>query len=39
MVSPPDRNFSELSPRKQPPSSQATESNSDQFNDGDYVIM
>ena len=39
MVSPPNRDFSELSPRKQPLSSQVTESRSDLFTDGDYVIM
>ena len=39
MVSPPNRDFSELSPRKQPPSLQVTDSRSDLFTDGDYVIM
>ena len=37
-VSPPDRDFSELSSRKQPPSPQVTESNSVLFTDGDYLI-
>ena len=39
MVSPPDLDFSELSPRKQPPSLRVTESDSDLFTNGDYVIM
>ena len=37
MVSPPDRDFSELSPRKQPP--RVRESDNIPFTDGDYVIM
>lgn len=37
MVSPPDRDFSELSPGKQPPSLPVTESDSVQLNDN-YVI-
>ena len=39
MVSPPDRDFSELLPRKQPPSPQVIELDSVLFTDGDYVIM
>ena len=39
--SPPDRDFRELSPRKQPqpPSLSMTESDSNQFIDSDYAIM
>ena len=38
-VSPPDRVFSKLSPRKQHPSPRVKESDTIQFTDGDYVIM
>ena len=38
-VSPPDQDFSKLSPRKQPPYLRVRESNSVLFTDGDYVIM
>ena len=39
MVNPPDRDFSELSPRKHPLSPLVRESDSFQFTDGGYVIM
>ena len=38
-VIPPDRDFSELSPRKQPPSPRVRESDRVQFIDGDCVIV
>ena len=39
MVSPPNRDFSELFPRKQPPSPRLTESDSIQFTDANYLII
>ena len=40
MVGPPDQDFSELSPGKQPLSPRVRESEgSFQFTDGDYVLM